>query len=78
MQTVIPQLRMTEAARNLAFYIEGLGFAIDWEHRCAPEASAFLRSTLHAASADRARTIRRFPPPAVTSRPGKALTRYLS
>ena len=32
MQTVIPQLRMTDAERSLAFYA-ALGFTVDWEHR---------------------------------------------
>ncbi|ATD66646.1 glyoxalase [Luteimonas chenhongjianii] len=32
MQTVIPQLRMTDADRSLAFYA-ALGFAVDREHR---------------------------------------------
>ena len=31
-QTVIPQLRMTDAGRSLAFYA-ALGFTVDWEHR---------------------------------------------
>ena len=31
-QTVIPQLRMTDATRSLAFYT-ALGFTVDWEHR---------------------------------------------
>ena len=31
-QTVIPQLRMTDATRSLAFYA-ALGFSVDWEHR---------------------------------------------
>lgn len=35
-QTVIPQLRMTDAARSLQFYVDGLGFAVDWEHRFEP------------------------------------------
>jgi len=32
-QTVIPQLRIRDAARSLPFYLQGLGFQIDWEHR---------------------------------------------
>ena len=35
-QTVIPQLRMTDAVRSLQFYVDGLGFAVDWEHRFEP------------------------------------------
>lgn len=32
-QTVIPQLRMRDAALTLPFYLDGLGFTLDWEHR---------------------------------------------
>ena len=32
-QTVIPQLRITNAERSLAFYIDGLGFQVDWQHQ---------------------------------------------
>lgn len=32
-QTVIPQLRITDAAASLRFYVQQLGFAVDWEHR---------------------------------------------
>jgi len=33
MQTVIPQLRITNAVRSLAFYVDGLGFQVDWKHQ---------------------------------------------
>lgn len=33
MQTVTPQFRITDASRSLAFYVERLGFVVDWEHR---------------------------------------------
>ena len=32
-QTVIPQLRITHAERSLAFYVDRLGFAVDWKHQ---------------------------------------------
>lgn len=32
-QTVIPQLRVTNAELSLSFYVERLGFEVDWEHR---------------------------------------------
>jgi catechol 2,3-dioxygenase-like lactoylglutathione lyase family enzyme len=32
-QSVIPQFRITNAAKSLAFYVDGLGFAIDWKHQ---------------------------------------------
>jgi catechol 2,3-dioxygenase-like lactoylglutathione lyase family enzyme len=36
LQTVIPQLFITDAEKSLAFYIDGLGFAIVWQHQFAP------------------------------------------
>lgn len=44
-QTVIPQLRITEAARSLRFYVEGLGFSVDWEHRFEPGFPLFVQLT---------------------------------
>jgi uncharacterized glyoxalase superfamily protein PhnB len=35
-QTVIPQLRMLRADVSLPFYVQGLGFRIDWQHRFEP------------------------------------------
>lgn len=35
-QTVIPQFRITDAKRSLNFYVDGLGFEVDWEHRFEP------------------------------------------
>ena len=32
-QRVFPQLRMTNWKRTRAFYAEGLGFNVDWEHQ---------------------------------------------
>lgn len=44
-QTVIPQLRMRDAAVSLPFYIDGLGFKIDWEHRFGPDYPLFVQLT---------------------------------
>jgi hypothetical protein len=35
-QTVTPQLRITDHTKSLPFYVEGLGFHVDWEHRFEP------------------------------------------
>lgn len=42
-QTVIPQLRITNAERSLRFYVGGLGFKIDWEHRFGPGFPLFVQ-----------------------------------
>ena len=42
-QTVIPQLRMTDAARSLHFYTEGLGFIEDWRHQFEPGLPLFVQ-----------------------------------
>jgi catechol 2,3-dioxygenase-like lactoylglutathione lyase family enzyme len=44
-QTVIPQLRITNAERSLAFYVDGLGFAIDWQHQFEPGFPLFFQIT---------------------------------
>ncbi|MGQ3091536.1 bleomycin resistance protein [Methylophilus sp.] len=44
-QTVIPQLRITNATRSLAFYVDGLGFAIDWQHQFQPGFPLFFQIT---------------------------------
>ncbi|OYT87705.1 MAG: glyoxalase [Burkholderiales bacterium PBB6] len=44
-QTVIPQLRITNAARSLSFYVDRLGFKIDWEHRFEPGFPLFVQLT---------------------------------
>ena len=44
-QTVIPQLRMTSAERSLPFYIDGLGFSLDWEHQFEPGFPLFVQLT---------------------------------
>ena len=42
-QRVVPALRITDHARSKAFYVEGLGFAIDWEHRFEPHLPVFMQ-----------------------------------
>jgi uncharacterized glyoxalase superfamily protein PhnB len=44
-QTVIPQLRITSAGVSLPFYLQGLGFAIDWQHQFEPGFPLFLQLT---------------------------------
>jgi len=41
-QTVTPQFRITESKRSLAFYVDGLGFRVDWEHRFEPGFPVFM------------------------------------
>lgn len=43
-QTVIPQLRMTDAGRSLPFYA-ALGFVVDWEHRFEAGLPLFVQIT---------------------------------
>jgi catechol 2,3-dioxygenase-like lactoylglutathione lyase family enzyme len=42
-QRVTPQLRMTDWQRSRAFYVDGLGFAVEWEHRFAPGLPVFTQ-----------------------------------
>lgn len=44
-QTVIPQLRITNAARSLRFYVENLGFTLDWQHQFEPSFPIFVQLT---------------------------------
>jgi uncharacterized glyoxalase superfamily protein PhnB len=44
-QRVFPQLRMTDWKRSSAFYVDGLGFAVDWEHRFEPGFPVFAQLT---------------------------------
>lgn len=43
MQRVVPALRITDYARSKAFYTDGLGFAVDWEHRFKPHLPVFMK-----------------------------------
>ena len=45
MQNVIPSLRITSYKQSKAFYVDGLGFHIDWEHRFEPHFPVFLQIT---------------------------------
>lgn len=42
-QTVIPQFRITDEQRSTAFYVDGLGFEIDWQHRFEPGFPVFMQ-----------------------------------
>ena len=44
-QTVIPQLRTTNAQRSLDFYVHRLGFEVDWEHQFEPGLPLFVQLT---------------------------------
>ncbi|HKX52667.1 MAG TPA: glyoxalase superfamily protein [Nitrosospira sp.] len=44
-QTVIPQLRIISATVSLPFYIEGLGFNVDWKHQFEPGFPLFMQLT---------------------------------
>ena len=45
MQRVVPALRITEEARSRAFYVDALGFRVDWEWRHEPELPVFMQIT---------------------------------
>lgn len=46
-QTVIPQLRITDAQASLRFYVDGLGFSVDWTHQFEPGFPLFMQLTRH-------------------------------
>jgi Glyoxalase superfamily protein len=41
-QRVVPALRITHYGRSKAFYVEGLGFRVDWERRFEPHFPVFM------------------------------------
>jgi catechol 2,3-dioxygenase-like lactoylglutathione lyase family enzyme len=41
MQKVVPTFRITDYARSKAFYLDGLGFKVEWEHRFEPQFPVF-------------------------------------
>lgn len=41
-QRVVPALRITDYARSKAFYVERLGFRVEWEHRFEPHFPVFM------------------------------------
>src|SRR5687768_5660902 len=49
-QLVTPQLRSTNWTRTKAFYVDALGFTIDWEHQFGPGMPTFAQVTLHGRS----------------------------
>jgi len=42
MQNVIPTFRITDYEKSKSFYVDGLGFQIDGEHRFAPHLPVFV------------------------------------
>jgi uncharacterized glyoxalase superfamily protein PhnB len=44
-QTVIPQLRITSVAVSLPFYVDKLGFVVDWQHQFEPGYPLFVQAT---------------------------------
>jgi uncharacterized glyoxalase superfamily protein PhnB len=44
-QRVFPQLRMTDWVRTRRFYVDGLGFEVDWEHRFEENFPVFAQLT---------------------------------
>jgi catechol 2,3-dioxygenase-like lactoylglutathione lyase family enzyme len=44
-QLVFPQLRMTDWDRSRRFYVDGLRFQVDWEHRFEPGFPVFAQLT---------------------------------
>lgn len=45
MQKVIPALRITDYIKSKEFYVDGMGFQIDWEHRFEPHFPVFVQIT---------------------------------
>ena len=41
-QCVVPALRITDYERSKAFYVERLGFRVEWEHRFEPHFPVFM------------------------------------
>lgn len=44
-QRVIPALRMTQYQRSKDYYVDRLGFVVDWEHRFEPGFPVFMSLT---------------------------------
>lgn len=42
MQNVVPALRITDYESRKKFYVEGLGFHMEWEHRFRPDFPVFM------------------------------------
>ena len=45
-QAPVPILRIFDEEKARAFYVDWLGFAVDWEHRFEPEAPLYLQVSL--------------------------------
>ncbi|UBF28890.1 VOC family protein [Kovacikia minuta CCNUW1] len=45
MQNVYPTLRITDYETSRSFYVDKLGFWIDWEHRFEPHFPVFMQIT---------------------------------
>ena len=41
-QRVVPALRITDYQRSKTFYVDGLGFTVEWEHRFEPHFPVFM------------------------------------
>jgi len=41
-QRVVPALRITSYERSKSYYVEKLGFAVEWEHRFGPNFPVFM------------------------------------
>jgi catechol 2,3-dioxygenase-like lactoylglutathione lyase family enzyme len=46
MSIVKPILRIFDHAKTIEFYVDWLGFTIDWEHRFGPDAPVYLQISL--------------------------------
>lgn len=45
MQKVIPAFRISDYSVSKAFYVNGLGFQVDWEHQFEPDYPFFVQIT---------------------------------
>src|SRR5262245_32043560 len=41
-QRVVPALRITDYERSKVYYVERLGFSVEWEHRFEPRLPVFM------------------------------------
>ena len=44
-QRVVPALRITNYERSKGYYVEKLGFSVEWEHRFGPNFPVFMSVT---------------------------------
>ncbi|GGG01640.1 glyoxalase [Paenibacillus albidus] len=45
MQNIIPAFRITNYSVSKEFYVQGLGFKVDWEHQFEPDFPVFAQLT---------------------------------